>query len=608
MVSPLLLLPSIFALARSLPTKSTSLPPSCDSKIYCQGDLLHQVQTKKLYDDAKHFVDLKLKTTEQTILDKFEELKKHYSGDIPTKELMAFVDEYFIDCQEVELEYFGKKEDEPRCKELMPWNPPDWSENPSFLSKIKDPYYRVWASKLNNLWQTLGRKMDIQVKEDANMTSLIYVPNGFIIPGGRFHEMYYWDTFWVIKGLLVSGMTDTVKGIIENFLSLIQNLGHIPNGSRVYYTQRSQPPLLTHMVEAYVQNTGDKSLIKSSIALLDRELEYFISNRQVDVKKGEKTHKLYRYFAVSEGPRPESYSEDYENAQTLSSEDEKTKFYIAMKSAAESGWDFSSRWFLKKKANQGKLTDTDIQDIIPVDLNAILHKNFKLLAEWYGELGPHSRAEYFSNLQNELLTAMNEVLWNEKDGIWYDYDNLDGMPRKYFYMSNFAPLWTESHSFDLKNLTKKILNYQTKINLRKYIGGSPTSLVPSTQQWDFSNAWPPLQTFILEGLDKLGTFAAQETSYHLANQWIKSNYQGYMKYGKMFEKYNALALGEPGQGGEYADQEGFGWTNGLILDLLNKYGDILTSRNSYEVQGTSSLEKSVETNQLQPEVVELAEV
>ncbi|BES99964.1 trehalase (brush-border membrane glycoprotein) [Nesidiocoris tenuis] len=541
-----------------------TIDPSCDSVIYCQGDLLHAVQTQKIFEDSKTFVDLKLKTNEQVVLSKFDELRAKYASKIPNKILSSFVDEYFVDCS-----------DDPSCKELLPWNPNDWSDNPPVLDKIKDPDYKEFASDLNAIWKKLARIMDVQVKEDANLTSLIYLPNGFMIPGGRFKEMYYFDTYWIVKGLLVSGMVETAKGIINNCLSLVKRLGHIPNGSRVYYKQRSQPPLLAMMIEAYVAKTGDKSMIKESLELLDREMEYFISNRQVDVKKNGKTYKMYRYFAVSSGPRPESYREDYEHGQKKGSEEERAQFYIALKSGAESGWDFSSRWFIKNRGNRGTILDTRTPDIIPVDLNAILHKTFTLLSEWYKEYRSVTRAEYFEEHAQELLTGLNEVLWNEEDGIWFDYDNANEIPRKYFFPSNFAPLWTGSYTFDKKILTDNVMNYVLKINLKQYIGGTPTSESYSGEQWDYPNAWPPLQSIVIQGLDNLGVYNATEFAYHLANQWLKSLLAGYKKYGKMFEKYDALKIGEPGSGGEYTDQDGFGWTNGFALELLEKYGQVI---------------------------------
>jgi len=122
-----------------------------------------------------------------------------------------------------------------------------------------------------------------EVKDNPELYSLIFVPNGFIIPGGRFKELYYWDTYWIVKGLLLSDMHETTKGVIENLLWLVQKLGLIPNGSRVYYEQRSQVPLLIPMVDAYYKKTKDHEFIKNNFHLLEKEFSYWIEHATVEV-------------------------------------------------------------------------------------------------------------------------------------------------------------------------------------------------------------------------------------------------------------------------------------------------------------------------------------
>lgn len=172
------------------------------------------------------------------------------------------------------------------------------------------------------------------------MTSIIYVKNPFIVAGGRFSEFYYWDSYWIIRGLLVCEMYQTTRGILENFLSVIDRYGFIPNGGRIYYLARSQPPLLPAMIKSYVDVTHDLDFAISSIELLEREFEYFMTNKTVMVKG----HRLARYIDHSNGPRPESYREDVENAKDFHTEEERQSFYAECKAGGESGMDFSSRW------------------------------------------------------------------------------------------------------------------------------------------------------------------------------------------------------------------------------------------------------------------------
>lgn len=230
-----------------------------------------------------------------------------------------------------------------RGKKLINWIPKDFSEKPPFLSHIRNREVRQFAKKIVALWKILGRKVKRVVKKYPDQHSLIYVPNGFIIPGGRFREFYYWDTYWIIEGLLVSGMIVTVRGMIDNLLKLVHQYGHVPNGGRIYYIKRSQPPLLSHMAKLYYEETRDIAWLKKRIKLLEKEVEFWRKNRMFSVSVHNRRYKLAAYRAESAGPRPESYYEDYTTASFLKSEDERNKFYTELKSGAESGWDFSSR-------------------------------------------------------------------------------------------------------------------------------------------------------------------------------------------------------------------------------------------------------------------------
>lgn len=180
------------------------------------------------------------------------------------------------------------------------------------------------------------------VKDNPELYSIIYVPNHVIVPGGRFLEFYYWDSYWVIRGLLYSEMFDTARGMLENFLHIVNVYGMIPNGGRIYYSGRSQPPLLTAMIKAYVDFTKDHEFAVRNVNLMEKEFKYWMDNHAVQAKG----HTLYRYIEKSTGPRPESYREDVETADVYQTDEEKENCYSELKAAAESGMDFSSRWFI----------------------------------------------------------------------------------------------------------------------------------------------------------------------------------------------------------------------------------------------------------------------
>lgn len=128
-----------------------------------------------------------------------------------------------------------------------------------------------------------------------------------VATGGRFREFYYWDSYWIVQGLLLSEMYNTTRGVLENFLSMVDKYGFVPNGGRVYYAQRSQPPLLIPMVDSYVTQTGNITFLKNNINLLAKEFEFWMTNRTVTVNKNGIEYTLARYYAPSQGPRPESY-------------------------------------------------------------------------------------------------------------------------------------------------------------------------------------------------------------------------------------------------------------------------------------------------------------
>ncbi|XP_014246527.1 trehalase-like [Cimex lectularius] len=546
----------VFMILR-LTSARAELKPSCESAVFCHGDLLHTVQTLRIFPDQKTFVDLQLKYPEETVLNKFAALQDKNADTVK-----QFVSENFLNCTT----------SENQCEELDRWDPPDWTSNPSIINKITVKQYRQWAVDLNNIWKELGRIMNNKAKQHPEHTSLIYVPNGFIVPGGRFRELYYWDTFWIINGLLICDMETTAKGIIENLLSLVKQRGHVPNGSRVYYWERTQPPMLNLMVDSYYKRTKDEQFIKDNLELLDQEMQYFLTNRQVSVKKDGHEYSMFRYYAPSAGPRPESYYQDYTLASDLNTLEEKQRLYTNLKSSAESGWDFSTRWFIKDKTNNGTLIDVHTENIIPVDLNAILHKCFVLLSTWHKTISKDDdKSHFYGNLANNLQKAIDNVLWNEKNSVWFDYDTLNNKQREYFYMSNFAPLWTKSYVRNKSNLAKGVVKYINKNALFDYFGGTPTSLVYSNEQWDYPNAWAPLQAFLIQGLERTDTALGSTVASHFANVWLQSNYKGFIDERKMFEKYDATSFGKSGTGGEYEGQAGFGWTNGFVFELLEHY-------------------------------------
>ncbi|XP_048486687.1 trehalase isoform X2 [Plutella xylostella] len=551
----------------------THLPPTCDSVIYCHGPLLDTVQMAGLYNDSKTFVDMKIKVSQDDTLNHFYDMMNR-TGSRPTKaDVQEFVSQNF----------------DPEGSEFEDWRPPDWKENPQFLSRIKDPLLHAWAADLHRLWLVLGRKMKPEVKLQQQLYSIIYVDNPVIVPGGRFREFYYWDSYWIIRGLLLSEMRDTARGMLSNFLNIVERIGFIPNGGRIYYAMRSQPPLLIPMMQTIQEERPDLPYLRQHIHTLDREFDYWLTNHTVEVEVGGHKYKLARYNDMSQGPRPESYKEDIDVARHLETTEKKEELYAELKAAAESGWDFSSRWFILNGTNKGNLTNLKTRSIVPVDLNAILCWNARLMADFHQRLGDPAKAEYYRALHEQWETAIHEVLWHEDVGVWLDYSLASGRRRDYFYPSNVAPLWTGAYSQEKRDYyVSRVINYLDKVKVDIFEGGIPTTFEHSGEQWDYPNAWPPLQYMVVMGLHKSGSAAAARLAGELAAKWVRSNLRVWSRHRAMLEKYDATIFGGLGGGGEYVVQTGFGWTNGVILELLNTYGDVLTASEAFGSGAPSS--------------------
>ncbi|XP_062241520.1 trehalase [Platichthys flesus] len=544
-----------FSSAALLAAVSSVSPPPCDSEIYCTGPILHQVQTAKLFDDDKYFVDMKLKAKPDVVLSSFLNLSTQMpNGTVPPLRLQEFLAENF----------------EKPGSEFEPWTPPDWHAKPKFLEGIADLKLREWAEKIHHLWKSLGRKISSGVRDHPELYSQIHLPHPFVVPGGRFRELYYWDSYWVVNGLLLSEMTDTASGMIRNFLYLVNRYGFVPNGGRIYYEKRSQPPFLALMVESYYQATKDKDFLREALPALEQEYVFWMQNRSVAVKVDGVEHLLNRYHVEVGRPRPESYTDDLELAEGLSDGD-KEQLWMDLKAGAESGWDFSSRWYM---GGEG-LRDTRTSVFLPPDLNALLCLNEKTLASFHRLLGDGDSAARYDQAAARRQGAMEALLWDAERGAWFDYSLVTHSRHVEFHPSNLSPVWAQCYS--RPEMGERAVQYLEASGALRFPNGVPTSLSESGQQWDFPNAWPPLQHMLISGLSKLPSDDAQQLAVDLAQRWIRSNWEAYMKYDAMFEKYDVNGDGKPGGGGEYEVQLGFGWTNGVALQLLDQYGAALTS-------------------------------
>ena len=519
----------------------------------------------RIFNDSKTFVDMRLQKDEEAVLQSFKALP----SNLTREQVIKFVSENF----------------HPVGHDLEEWSPPDWVEYPMLMAQIKDANLRNFALELNGLWKKLGRNISDEARKDPARSSLIVVPNPFIAPGGRFREYYYWDSYWIVRGLLICGMKDTVKGMIDNFIHLVKTYGFVPNGGRIYYTNRSQPPFLIPTVELYLKHTGDTNYVKSVLNDLEKEYEFWRQNRTVEIEiSPRRKYSLSIYAADMDTPRPESYYEDVRTAQTVP-DAEKPTLYQDIASAAESGWDFSTRWYNGTGPGKGSMSSMRTRQIVPTDLNSVLFYCEKLLEKFSRLAGSKQKADQYKSYAEARRVAIEAVLWDEKRKIWLDYDRQLKNKQEDFYAASVVPLWAGVHQGD-ETREKNVLRTLKRIQILNFPGGFPTSLFASGQQWDFPNAWPPLQHMLIAGLAQSTSKEVRQEAFNFAQKWIKTTYKAWATTGHMFEKYNVSVHGAPGGGGEYTIQVGFGWTNGVVLDLLQRYPDQLTSGEEPYVKST----------------------
>ncbi|WP_045690100.1 alpha,alpha-trehalase TreF [Hymenobacter sp. AT01-02] len=414
---------------------------------------------------------------------------------------------------------------------------------------------------LDTLWTVLRRPGQDSV---APYASLLPLPNSYVVPGGRFREVYYWDSYFTMLGLRVSHRPELLRGMVDNFAYLITRYGFIPNGNRTYYLTRSQPPFFSRMVELLAQEQGDTVLRRYQPALL-REYQFWMAGADslapgaarrsvVRLAGGEV---LNRYWDQSAEPREESYQEDVTAAQR--SQRPAAQFYRDVRAAAASGWDFSSRWFVPGQGLESIRTTS----LIPVDLNCLLYQLENTLARASHLRGDEAASRNFQKQAAARRKAIQRYCWDARANWFVDYD---WEQRKLSLVRTLAGVFPLESGIATSTQASKTAAGLRRDFLRP--GGLITTLATTGQQWDAPNAWAPLQWMAVQGLRRYGQ---QELASTIAQRWISLNQIVFQQTGKLMEKYNVENITALGGGGEYPLQDGFGWTNGVLLDLTKQY-------------------------------------
>lgn len=507
-----------FSVKKILSNLALSLSPASKSPEKVYGELFHDIQTASVYGDGKTFVDLLPKKQSRSIVKKY--LKHRNDKDFNLKEFA-----------ESNFRYI-----------------------PSGKQSVVSDVEQSPREHVKNLWSVLRRSA-----RNLDRSSLIMLPYKYIVPGGRFEEQFYWDTYFIMLGLAADNRWSDIEKMMSNYVFMIMRFGFIPTANRTYFLSRSQPPFFSEMVRLIGSRKRKGFSYVSYLPALLSEYRFWMkgqnklprgssSLRVVKLKDGTI---LNRYYDNLSSPRPESHKEDLETA-TLTDDEKAEKLFLDLRAGAESGWDFSSRWFKDPQ----KIETIHTTDILAIDLNCMLYRLETMIAECYGLLRLSQPKRQFEKLAHDRAHAITKYFWSDEDGFFYDYDFVDEkLLTDRPSLASMFPLYAgvatqEQAALVASKIEKDFLKD----------GGLPTTLVDSGQQWDYPNAWAPLQWISVVGLRNYGF-------YDLANEakrrWVESVEIVYENKKKMVEKYDVISSSRVGGGGEYPLQDGFGWTNGV---------------------------------------------
>ncbi len=424
---------------------------------------------------------------------------------------------------------------------------------------------RTMYEHISSMWPALTRGPD----EVIPYSSRINLPKSYVVPGGRFQEIYYWDSYFTMEGLLVDDQDALARDMVENFSYLIDTIGHIPNGTRNYYLSRSQPPFFTLMVNA-VSGYNEVLWLKY-LPSIQKEYDFWMEGAsELNTVNTAKNHVikineglvLNRYWDQRNDPRQESYKEDFELAKELSSSEEKEELYANLRAGAASGWDFSTRWY----SRDGDFSSTRTKDLAAIDLNCLLYFMEISLAKGYEMQKDLTNKDYYKRKATLRKEAIQSYFWDEEQQFFMDYDFTAKQTTNELTLAAAFPLFFEVASDDQAKAVKEKL-----MSLFLKDGGLVTTLKHSGQQWDAPNGWAPLQWIAVRGFLNYGYKDEAKT---IMKRWLALNERVYKNTGKMVEKYNVEDTTLLSGGGEYETQDGFGWTNGVALGFKKILEDL----------------------------------
>jgi alpha,alpha-trehalase len=432
---------------------------------------------------------------------------------------------------------------------------------------------------------------------------LLYLENKYVVPGGRFNEMYGWDSYFIIRGLLRAGRVGLARGMVDNFFFEVENYGAMLNANRAYYLTRSQPPFLSSMfVDVYeaLQKSGhaDPAWLAKAYADLEKDYRMWVRDPHLAGDTG-----LSRYYDFGQGPAAEGLQDEsgyyrkvgtyffFHPAQadsyivedlpgvteavagaaftqqvcdvstTMARADcEKRRefklssdYYKGDRSMRESGFDVSFRF-----GPFGAAT----HHYAPVCLNSLLYKTEKDLEQISRWLGHTADGEKWGKLAEERKRLISRYLWDDKAGFFFDYNVRTGQRSSYRYASTFYPLWAGLATAEqAKAVAKNLAVFERP-------GGLAMSPEETGAQWDLPYGWGNIEMLAIGGLRHYGFNAdADRVSY----EFLSMVAENFRRDGNIREKYDVVTRSSEAhvENGYAMNVVGFGWTNAAFLELLH---------------------------------------
>jgi alpha,alpha-trehalase len=487
------------------------------------GELFDSIMVNHVFEDSKTFLDMIPATPTDELLDFYKTARKK-----PDFNWQTFVNQAFTS---------------PKI------NTPPFRANS--ILPVED--------HINALWSVLERPAD-----SATLGSILPIPKPYIAASGQSRELTYGDAYFIMLGLQAAGRVDMIENMVDNFAYLIDTEGYVPSGNRTYLATRSNPPFFACMVQLLADEKGKGQLLKY-LPQLEKEYNYWMEGAENPAPKTLFIHDhvvqidrntLNRYSTQKEKPRPECYVLDISTAHNSIRPHSET--YKHIRSAAESGWNFSSRWFEDSKT----INTINTADIIPIDLNALLYNlemtisRAKIVEKKYDE------ATEWEKKASRRREALMRYCWADSKGMFFDFNIQKYKQTDVISAAAAYPLFFKMLS--KRDADRVVMNIKQNLLMN---GGIATTNVESGQSWDAPFGFAPLQWITIKGFRNYGY---EELADDIKNRWIKLNVNVFKNTGKLLEKYNVKDLTDANGGGTYPSQDGYGWTNGVLLKLLSE--------------------------------------